>query len=90
MRHCTIDRQNLVVLLQKCQMLGILHLFIDLQSRVSDWLWCYNNNRPNMSLGVTPPVQTRLKQLTKPVLHYAQRHSINECGLAWGITPAFI
>lgn len=54
MRHCTIDRQNLVVLLQKCQMLSILHFFIDLQSRASDWLWCYNNNRPNMSLGVTP------------------------------------
>lgn len=41
----------------------------DLQNRATDWLWCYNNNRPHMSLGGKTPVQARPEQLTKPVLH---------------------
>ena len=40
------------------------------QIEATQWLWCYNNNRPHMSLGGFTPAQTRMMALTNSrVLH---------------------
>ena len=39
------------------------HLFESIeqaQESVIQWLWTYNNERPNMSIGGVPPVQKRM------------------------------
>lgn len=43
---------------------GCQHLFISIQhaqETATEWLWRYNNERPNMALGGTTPIQ-KLKE----------------------------
>lgn len=48
------------------------HLFEsieEMQNEATQWLWCYNNNRPHRSLGGKTPAQAKAAIKPKPVRH---------------------